>query len=496
MSYYAKPRYSFIPESLYFYTQYREDAATNKDNCIQNDLTAYKYLCTTDEYKNISQKLKTATTNHILGGAIHYWRYAASEPLKQRYQKDIEEFLEYVKGQFGVLELTKMSNYRKLKHLLFKYRHKKFFDKFDIRTTDTEKTYVLFGKKFRVKRWTKVLREKLLKEGIVEKVDFEKRIINIVMILDEQYFYCTAVALSSMKRNKNKKNIYKIYLCHNNLNKKQLEYLESFKSSYFDIIFIDTAKYIEKYKNLSQYCHVTTTALIKFDLQDILKGLDKVLYLDVDIIANKDMSDIYNTDITDYYLAATREIIPEKRGWNKEVGTKYYFNSGVMLLNLTKMRTANLSKKMIEKKQNQPSGWKCQDQHIFNWAVNDNFKSLPITCNALVFLYQKKHITIKEINYFYNTDFKNFSDLLKKTYIIHFGGDGKPWIYYIPRYSRFYKKYSKYIKYSTQPKLKRYFDINRPLENIFSIRNSYSKSHKVITLIGIKLKIKRNIRSN
>ena len=161
LSYYAKPRYSFIPESLYFYTQYREDAATNKDNCIQNDLTAYKYLCTTDEYKNISQKLKTATTNHILGGAIHYWRYAASEPLKQRYKKDIEEFLEYVKGQFVVLELARMSNYRKLKHLLFKYRHKKFFDKFDIRTTDTEKTYVLFGKKFRVKRWTKLLRERL-----------------------------------------------------------------------------------------------------------------------------------------------------------------------------------------------------------------------------------------------------------------------------------------------------------------------------------------------
>ena len=157
LSYYAKPRYSFIPESLYFYTQYREDAATNKDNCIQNDLTAYKYLCTTDKYKNISQRLKTATTNHILGGSIHYWRYAEDEEQRKKYKRDIEEFLVFVKGQFGSQELLNMSNYQKLKHLLFKYRHKKFFDLFDIRTTETEKIFVIFNLKIKKRRKIKTL---------------------------------------------------------------------------------------------------------------------------------------------------------------------------------------------------------------------------------------------------------------------------------------------------------------------------------------------------
>ena len=164
-TYYTKPKYSFIPESLYFYTQYRKDAATNNDNCIKNDLTAYRYLCATDKYKNISQRLKTATTNHILGGSIYYWRYAEDEEQRQKYKKDIEEFLMFVKGQFGLLELLKMSNYQKLKHLLFKYEHKTIFDMFDIRTTDTDKTFILFGKKFRVKRWTKLLRERMLESG-------------------------------------------------------------------------------------------------------------------------------------------------------------------------------------------------------------------------------------------------------------------------------------------------------------------------------------------
>ena len=161
-TYYTKPKYSFISESLYFYTQYRKDAATNHDNCIQNDLTAYRYLCTTNEYKSISQRLKTATTNHILGGSIHYWRYAEDEEQRQKYKRDIVEFLVFVKGQFDLLELLKMSNYQKLKHLLFKYEHKTFFDMFDIRTTDTDKTFILFSKKFRVKRWTKLLRERLI----------------------------------------------------------------------------------------------------------------------------------------------------------------------------------------------------------------------------------------------------------------------------------------------------------------------------------------------
>ena len=162
-TFYAKPKYSFITKALYFYTDYRHDSATAKvkDN-IEKDLIAYKHLYNSQKFQKQSKKVQIASTQHFLGGSIYYWRTLANEQYREKYITDVNAFLEFVKTKFNTFELLKMSNYQKLKHLLFKYEHKTFFDIFDIRTTGTDKTFILFGKKFRVKRWSKLLREKLL----------------------------------------------------------------------------------------------------------------------------------------------------------------------------------------------------------------------------------------------------------------------------------------------------------------------------------------------
>ena len=139
-TFYQNPKYSFILEPLYNYSDDREGAATKKfANCIRNDFAAYRALVESEIYKKQSRPMKIASTNHFIGGCIYYWRKNSDEGLQQQYEKDISDFLNFIKNSFTKSEQQKMCNFRKLNLILFKYHHKKFFDVFDIRTTKTKK---------------------------------------------------------------------------------------------------------------------------------------------------------------------------------------------------------------------------------------------------------------------------------------------------------------------------------------------------------------------
>ncbi|MCK7489743.1 MAG: hypothetical protein MZU79_05535 [Anaerotruncus sp.] len=89
--------------------------------------------------------------------------------------------------------------------------------------------------------------------------------------------------------------------------------------------------------------YVTSAAYLKFDLPDLIPNQDKVLYLDGDIIIQKDLSDLFEINIKDYYAGAVKDI-----GLiDNDLNIKNYFNSGVMLLNLKLMRENNASTALL-----------------------------------------------------------------------------------------------------------------------------------------------------
>ncbi len=315
----------------------------------------------------------------------------------------------------------------------------------------------------------------------------ENKKINIVMLLDDNYFFCTYVALKSMKINKDANAIYNIYILIDGVSQDNQQKIQLLNEENFITKIIDIQEYCQKYKNIQNVYHISNTALVKFDIPNILPHLDKALYLDGDILATKDLSELFNIDIDNFYLGAVRELRSEyTRKYNELTNTKYYFNSGVMLLNLKKMRKDDLPQKLLITKLNQPKSWRCMDQDVFNNVVNDNFKHLPIQYNNFISLFIADRINIKQLNTFYKTKFTSFKELCKNSTILHFACNLKPWIYDLGYLSKIYQEYS-----NVRLKLKRLTSNNKFIENIFSIRNSYNKSHKVITIIGIKLKIKR-----
>ena len=96
-----------------------------------------------------------------------------------------------------------------------------------------------------------------------------------------------------------------------------------------------------KCKNENAYC--TPYTLLRL-LADMVPEIpDKILYLDIDMMANGDIAELYNTDISEYEYAAVKE----KYG---SLFIRYdYINAGMLLFNMKKIKETGLLQKARER---------------------------------------------------------------------------------------------------------------------------------------------------
>ena len=119
-------------------------------------------------------------------------------------------------------------------------------------------------------------------------------------------------------------------------------------------------------KNENAYC--TPYTLLRL-LADLIPDIpDKILYLDLDMMAGGDVSKLYNTNIEDYEYAAVKE----KYGcW---IIRPDYINAGMLLLNMKKIKETKLLEKAREKIRNKKMIF--ADQDAIFWSTTKK-KILP-----------------------------------------------------------------------------------------------------------------------
>lgn len=112
-------------------------------------------------------------------------------------------------------------------------------------------------------------------------------------------------------------------------------------------------------KNEGAYC--TPYTLLRL-LADLIPNMpDKLLYLDIDMMAAKDISELYNIDVSNYEYAAVKEKYGSKLiRWD-------YINAGMLLFNMKKMRETGLLAKGREMLRNKKMLF--ADQDAIFWST-------------------------------------------------------------------------------------------------------------------------------
>ena len=94
-------------------------------------------------------------------------------------------------------------------------------------------------------------------------------------------------------------------------------------------------------QNANEGCYCSPYTLLRL-LADLVEMPDKLLYLDADIMLNKDVSLLYDIDIADYEYAAARDY------YGKFLINPGYINAGVLLFNMKKCRETGIFEKARE----------------------------------------------------------------------------------------------------------------------------------------------------
>lgn len=247
--------------------------------------------------------------------------------------------------------------------------------------------------------------------------------IPVVIAFTPNYVVPAATTVLSILNSSSKTDNFQfICLLNENLSQKLKENFESVDTDNrckFQYLLLD----VDLLKGIDIDSRYSAAAYFRLLLPNLLTNYDKVIYTDCDVIFRNNISQIYNTNISGYFLAAVYETplkFQKERIHNLGIAPGKYFNSGVLLMNLKKLRDENLSQQMIEKLQTVVE-IEFPDQDVLNICCKSKLQPLPPHYNSIrtFFLtqYKKEFLEIYSL-----TDLQNVIEYGN----IHYTGE-KPW---------------------------------------------------------------------
>ena len=271
-------------------------------------------------------------------------------------------------------------------------------------------------------------------------------VIPIVFCFDKRIVLGASVAIKSLIDSAKPSTNYDIRIFHSDLDieiQKNLNKLTENTNHTIAFHYINP----DIFKNAPRNNH-SWTELVYYRLLTpvILKEYDKAIYSDVDVLFKGDLSELYNTDVSDYQLAA---VAAEKNalsaiGHNyfEENKNDYIFWSGLILFNCEKYRNEKLTDKLIQNAKVFYDRLKAYDLDLLN-VTCDNILALDLKyCVLQSLIYQNDYKNTKEYKFLKTIyDDNKIEEVIKNPVIIHYAGrPGKPW-----RMKKPYNDYKEYM---------------------------------------------------
>lgn len=246
--------------------------------------------------------------------------------------------------------------------------------------------------------------------------------------------HCTIMLVSLLSNNDN----VDIYVLTEGLTEQNTKILQdevTAKGGVLHICKVDS-KIIEQVpiSTHKALAHISKATYYRLFMQDLLpESVEKVLYLDCDIVVNQSIRELWDVDLTGMAIAAVREIgsgyHAERLGIPLKTG---YFNAGVNLLNLAYCREHNMTDKFMKYIKENYSKLQYNDQDVLNGVLHDKCVHLMPQWNMFPLMFDSRlnkrgdsrgGVVINE----YLEEKANAINDRKNPHIVHYIAKPKPW---------------------------------------------------------------------
>ena len=298
----------------------------------------------------------------------------------------------------------------------------------------------------------------------------KQKYINFVLTADSNYIMPITVTIASIIKNLNAKYMAKFFIFSSNFSTDNItEFKELQKFKKFKIINIPMKKYGQLFNkvDVSKFAlsHTNLVVYYRLLLFKILPNyVDKVFFIDGDIVVDTDLSVIYNDlpknkladVVVESFAMKTKDTtlkhlkdIKDFDKFNKEPFKYPYFNAGFMLINLTLARKLQIWEELFNWMNNNPIP-KFADQDTLNAVLGQRHSELLQYLSPKYNVFCDKGINkIKKWdNAFY--DETEIEDALKRPLVFHYAGGYKPWITNECNYFNIWKSYYNLTPFKNQ----------------------------------------------
>lgn len=261
---------------------------------------------------------------------------------------------------------------------------------------------------------------------------FNENNIAIFFNNDNKYAPYLATTINSLVNKSSNKSNYDLIVLTDDMSKNNICILKSIieQKNNFSLRFVDMKSYYYKYNIASLSTpngHVSLSSYYRIFAPWIFMNYENIIYLDSDLIVNTDIAEFTNIPfedkaviaVADYYMSDPDFTTPDYKftKYSKEIlkidSLSTYFNSGVMNLNLKKIREKYSIDKFVETAK--INNYRFNDQNVMNSVLYGDIKLVesewnfhnPFDLHPILLAKYGKPI-----------------DMLK---IIHFCGQVKPW---------------------------------------------------------------------
>ena len=294
---------------------------------------------------------------------------------------------------------------------------------------------------------------------VPEKIEpaFTEKNVPIVIATNDYYAPYISTLLLSIREHASETNNYDILVLSHDIredNKKNL--LDTLKEKKnFSLRFTDPGSLLDGY-DLYTRGHFSVETYYRLVLPEMLYSYDKILYIDVDMIAVADLAELYHTDVEGYLLAAAYDpdtaglyngFQPDKKAYmDKELALEnpyHYFQAGTLLMNLKEFRRTFTTKEILDVAASKE--WQLLDQDILNKLCEHKVKILDMSWNVM---YDYAGVRIRQIirlapEWLY----LEYMEARKHPKIIHYAGPEKPWLFPEGDFASIYWDYAKQTPY-------------------------------------------------
>lgn len=314
--------------------------------------------------------------------------------------------------------------------------------------------------------------------------DIYKTDINVCLATDENYVKYMATVIYSILTSANENDMLHFYILCNNVSAESKQIVNSLKKEKScEITFIDLD--IKEFEDFpAGGPHISNTTYFRYKIAELLPDVSKIIYLDCDMIVKQSLAELFNTDLTDFYIGGVEDVgYYYWKDFNPEFIYKdgFYINAGMLLINMEQWKKQKLFKKLIDFTVKESNNIRIGDQDVINRVCLNKIKKIDYKWNVQDSFYRL------EPEVAYNPNKNEIIQAAQNPAIIHYTNFRKPWADFgVARVKDFWDCYIKTPFCSNSEKLAQsaYFMLSEKINEYIEKNNMKSLRYRIVRVLS------------